>query len=86
MQFTAAVVRDRRANFAVVIVRPSVLRSAQEATKAQLAYAPSFRGIPVVLMAQDESGAPTFHGRQDLIGFLRDTNLDYMPWKVYSSR
>ena len=84
MQFNAAVIRDHGVNFAVVIVKPSVLRSPQDATKAQVAFAPAFRGMPVVLMAQDDSGVPSFHGRQDLVGFLRDINLDYAPWKVYS--
>lgn len=86
MQFNAAVIRDRNVNFAVVIVRPSVLRSATEATKAQMLFAPAFRGMPVVLMAQDEMGTPTFHGRPDLVGFLQSTNLDYVHWRVYSSR
>jgi hypothetical protein len=84
MQFNAAVIRDHGVNFAVVIVKPSVLRSPQEAVKAQVAFAPAFRGIPVVLMAQDNQGTPSFHGRQDLIGLLSDVNLDNVPWKVYS--
>jgi len=83
MQFNAAVIKDGRTNFAVVIVKPSVLSSAQEAVKAQVAFAPAFRGMPVVLMAQDEKGVPSFHGRQDLVGFLRDVNLDYVRWRVY---
>jgi hypothetical protein len=85
MQFTGAVVRDRSFNFAVAIVKPTVLRSTHEATKVQLAFAPVFRGMPVVLMAQDEVGTPTFHGRADLVEILRHTNLDQVHWKVYSS-
>ncbi|HUQ19510.1 MAG TPA: hypothetical protein VM099_07840 [Gemmatimonadaceae bacterium] len=85
MQFTGAVVRDRRFNFAVAIVRPTVLRSTVEATKVQLAFAPVFRGMPLVLMAQDEVGTPTFHGRADLVEILKHTNLDQVHWKVYSS-
>ena len=84
MQFNAAVIKDGRTNFAVVIVKPSVLSSPQTAVKAQVAFAPAFRGMPVVLMAQDESGVPSFHGRQDLVGFLRDVNLDYVKWRVYN--
>jgi hypothetical protein len=84
MQCYGAVVRDHGINFAVVIVKPGVLRTAQEAVKAQVAFAPAFRGMPVVLMAQDEKGVPSFHGRQDLVGFLRDVNLDYLKWKVYT--
>ena len=85
MQFNGAVIRDHGVNFAVVIVKPSVLRSPQEAVKAQVAFAPSFRGMPVVLMAQDDAGVPTFHGRNDLVGFLRDVNLDQVRWRVYDS-
>lgn len=85
MQFTGAVLRDRRLNFAVAIVKPNVLRSPHEATRVQLAFAPAFRGLPVVLMAQDEVGTPTFHGRADLIEILRQMNLDQVHWKVFSS-
>jgi hypothetical protein len=85
MQFNATVIKDGRMNFAVVIVKPSVLRSTQEAIRAQVAFAPAFHGLPVVLMAQDDKGVPSFHGRQDLVGFLRDINLDHVGWKVYSA-
>lgn len=84
MQCYGAVIRDHGVNFAVVIVKPGVLRTPQEAVKAQVAFAPAFRGMPVVLMAQDEKGVPSFHGRQDLVGFLRDVNLDYLKWRVYT--
>jgi hypothetical protein len=84
MQCYGAVIRDHGVNFAVVIVKPGVLRTPQEAVKAQVAFAPAFRGMPVVLMAQDEKGVPSFHGRQDLVGFLREVNLDYVKWRVYT--
>ena len=53
MRFNATVIRGQGVTFAVVIVKSYVLRSLPECTKAQLAFAPAFPGLPIVLMAQD---------------------------------
>ena len=83
MRFQGAVIRDRAATFAVVIVKPHTLRSAHEATRAQLTFAPAFSGMPIVLMAQDPTGAPSFHGRRDLVAFMSKVNLDAVRWREY---
>jgi hypothetical protein len=83
MRFHGAVIRNRAATFAVVIVKPHTLRSTHEATRAQLTFAPAFRGMPVVLMAQDLTGAPSFHGRRDLVAFMAKVNLDAVKWREY---
>lgn len=83
MTFNAAVLRDRSVTFAVVIVRPDTLRSMHEATRAQIGFAPAFPGIPIVLMAQDSSGAPIFHGRKDLVSFMSNIRLDAIRWREY---
>lgn len=84
MKFHAAVVRDWGVKFAVVIVQPQIIQSPSEATKAQLAFAPAFPGVPIVLMAQDSTGAPFFHGRKDLIALAHDIPLDAIQWREYS--
>jgi predicted ABC-type transport system involved in lysophospholipase L1 biosynthesis ATPase subunit len=83
MRFHGAVIRERSATFAVVIVKPHTLRSAHEATRAQLTFAPAFRGMPIVLMAQDPTGAASFHGRRDLVAFMSKVNLDAVKWREY---
>lgn len=84
MRFHAAVIRDWGVKFAVVIVQPQLLRSPNEATKAQIAFAPAFPGVPIVLMAQDSAGIPSFHGRKDLVALAHDIQLDAIPWQEYS--
>ena len=83
MRFHGAVIRDRAATFAVVIVKLHTLRSTHEATRAQISFAPAFRGIPVILMAQDPTGAASFHGRRDLVAFMSKVNLDAVSWREY---
>ena len=84
MRFSAAVIREQGVTFAVVIVKPHTLRSTHEATRAQIAFAPAFPGVPIVLMAQDSMGAATFHGRNDLVAFLSNIQPDAIRWREYS--
>ena len=84
MKFHAAVIRDWGVKFAVVIVQPQLIQSAHSATKAQMAFAPAFPGVPIVLMAQDPKGVPIFHGRKDLVALVHDIQLDAVPWREYS--
>lgn len=83
MRFNAAVLRDRSVTFAVVMVKLDTLRSIHEATREQIGLAPAFPGIPIVLMAQDSSGAPIFHGRKDLVSFMGNIRLDAIRWREY---
>lgn len=84
MRFQAALLKDRSVTFAVVIVKPHALRSLQEATRAQIAFAPAFPGLPIVLLAQDPTGLPIIHGRKDLVAFLNNIQLDAVGWREYS--
>jgi hypothetical protein len=84
MRFHATVIKDWNTTFAVVIVKPELLRSVHEATRAQVAFAPAFRGLPIVLMAQDKNGVPHFHGRKDLVALVSGIQLDSVKWREYS--
>jgi hypothetical protein len=84
MKFHAAVIRDWGVKFAVVIVQPQLIRMPLEATKAQIAFAPAFPGVPIVLMAQDSAGVPFFHGRKDLVALAHDIPFDAIQWQEYS--
>ena len=83
MKFHAAVIRDWGVKFAVVIVQPHLIQSPHSATKAQMAFAPAFPGVPIVLMAQDPKGAPIFHGRKDLVALVNDIQFDAIRWREY---
>ena len=84
MRFQGSVIREQGVTFAIVIVKKHVVDSSSEADNAIRAYSPVFGYIPVVLMAQDSRGTPTWYGRRDIVNFLRNVPLSAIPWKEYS--
>jgi hypothetical protein len=84
MQFEGAVIREQGVTFAVVVVRNHVLNSTQEANQTIASFRHVFPGMPVVLMAQDGSGRPTYYGRPDISKFLSNTSPSRIPWKRYT--
>ncbi|MCX7587094.1 MULTISPECIES: hypothetical protein [unclassified Phenylobacterium] len=84
MQFEGAVIREQGITFAVVIVRKAVIDFRQQADRAIRTFSGAFPGMPVVLMAQDSRGTPTYYGRPDLSRFLANTPLGAIPWRRYT--
>ena len=56
----------------------------QLVTGAIRTFSGAFPGMPVVLMAQDSRGTPTYYGRPDLSRFLANTPLGAIPWRRYT--
>lgn len=85
MQFDGALIREQGINFAIVIVKSHVLTSPdrEEIRKSFSSFFPP--GVPIILMAQDIKGRPTYQGRKDIVRFL--ANIDYrrIPWKRYTA-
>ncbi len=84
MTFEGAVIREQGLTFAVVIVKRHVLDNSFEADRAIAAFQPAFPGLPVVLMAQDHQGVPTYYGRRDISQFMAGVPLECVPWAKYS--
>lgn len=84
MTFEGAVIREQGVTFAVVVVKRHVIDGGTEASRAIAAFQPAFPGLPVVLMAQDAWGTPTYYGRQDIARFLASVPLESIPWKQYT--
>jgi hypothetical protein len=84
MRLQGAVIKEQGVTFAVVIVKKHVIDSRDGAEKAIAAFQPVFPGIPVVLMAQDYKGVPTYFGRKDMSGFLASIPMEAIPWKEYT--
>jgi hypothetical protein len=84
MTFQGAVIQEQGVTFAIVIVKKHVIDSGSEAGGAIAAFQPVFPGLPVVLMAQDYRGTPTYYGRQDIARFLANVPLSAIPWKQYT--
>ena len=83
MTIEGAVIKEQGITFAIVVVKPHVLNSSTEANNAIRAFTPAFGGIPVVLMAQNSSGVPTYWGRKDIVNFLANVPFSAIPWKQY---
>jgi hypothetical protein len=84
MQFEGAVIREQNLTFAVVIVKKHVVDDPIEANSAIRAFGGAFPGLPVVLMAQDGRGRPSYYGRSDISGFLARVPVNAIPWKRYT--
>jgi hypothetical protein len=84
MTFQGSVICEQGVTFAIVIVKKHVVDSTFEANKAIDAFAPAFEYMPIVLMAQDSRGVPTWFGRRDIVNFMKNVPLSAIPWKEYS--
>lgn len=83
MRVQGAVIREQGQTFAVVVVKPHVVQNRTAADDAIQGFTPVF-GVPVVLMAQDGRGRPTFYGRPDIAKFMSGVPLNAIPWREYT--
>lgn len=84
MQIDGAVIKEQGVTFAIVIVKSWVLQNSFEADKARRSFSPIFPGVPLILMAQDLNGIPTYQGRKDIVNFLSHIDPSRIPWKRYT--
>jgi hypothetical protein len=84
MKFQGAIVKEQGVTFAIIIVKKHLLDNRLEADRTIRALQPLFPGLPVVLMAQNSRGVPSYFGRPDIARFLANTTLEAIPWKEYT--
>ena len=84
MKLQGAVVKEQGVTFAIVIVKQHVIQSQQQSQDAAQAFSSCFPGLPIVLMAQDSRGVPTYWGRKDIVEFLANLDISQIPWKEYT--
>ena len=84
MKFQGAIVKEQGQTFAIVVVKPQVLQSTFEANETRQSFTAVFPGVPIVLMAQNSRGVPTYHGRNDIVNFLAKVPLSSIPWKEFT--
>jgi len=81
VQLDIALVREQGVDFAVVVVQPHVLNNSQQQDAMCASLAPHLGwGTPIVFMAQDHDGTPTFVGRRDIVNFLANVFVEDLPW------
>jgi hypothetical protein len=88
VQFEGAHLRDRARqggwiDWWVVIVQHSVLSSESRCRELRAAFEHQF-GQPVVLMAQNSQGVPTYWGRPDLVDYMAAQLLEAIPWERFT--
>lgn len=83
MQFEGAKITEQGVTFAIVIVKPYVLNSSDRESLRN-SFIPVFGNIPIILMAQDSKGIPTYHGKPDIVKFLASIHPSRIPWKQYT--
>jgi hypothetical protein len=84
MKFQGALIKEQGVTFAVVVVKKYIVDSQTESGKAISSFIPIFPGVPIVLMAQDSRGTPSYRGRKDIINFMAHLHLSQIPWKEYT--
>lgn len=84
VKFQGAVIKEQGVKFAVVIVKSHIVQIQNEARDTIKNLSKFFPGIPVVLMAQDSRGIPTYYGRPDIAKFLSSVPIRAIPWKEYT--
>lgn len=85
MQIQAAAISIQGNHFAVVVAGQDLLNNQGEADMTIEQLGPTFGGVPVILMAQNDAGSPTYYGDPELVELLRGVPVDEMPWKEYSA-
>jgi hypothetical protein len=84
MTIEGALIREQGVNFAIVVVKSHVLNASAEAQRTIAALRPVFGGVPVILMAQDGRGRPTYYGRDDIVRFMARVPLGAVRWKRFT--
>ena len=83
-QFQGSVITEQGVTFGIIVVEEHVLRDSTQAANTQRWGMRVFGPMPVVLMAQDYRGVPTYLGRRDIVNFLANISMHRIPWKTYT--
>ena len=84
MRFQGAVIKEQGITFGIVVVKPSVLQTPSSRANMQRFGVQAFGIMPIVLMAQNARGVPTYWGRKDVVNFLSRVPMQCFPWREYS--
>ena len=84
MRFQGALIKEQGVTFGIIIVKPYVLAQASAAAEMRRFGMRAFGAIPIVLMAQNHRGIPTYQGRKDIVNFLASVPMQAIPWREYT--
>ena len=84
MHFEGAKITEQGVTFGIVTVKPHVLHSSREQDGPRALGVQAFGPIPIILVAQDSRGVPTYQGRTDIVHFLVNILVEQIPWQRYT--
>ena len=84
MKFQGSIIKEQGITFAIVIVKKYVIDNRTEAENTIRSFRTIFHDMPIILMAQDHNGVPTYLGRPDIVKFLANVPMSAIPWKEYT--
>lgn len=83
MQIDGAIVKEQGQTFSIIVVQQHVLNNTAQAALVRREWASVFPS-PIILMAQNSHGVPTYQGRKDIVHFLASIDFHRIPWKTYT--
>jgi len=84
MRFQGALITEQNVTFGIVIVKPYVLNNPAQVDSMRTLGMRAFGPVPIVLMAQNHKGTPTYYGRKDIVNFLAKVPIHAIPWREYT--
>ncbi len=84
MTFEGAIIKEQGVTFAIIVVKKYAISSDSERKAAIETFSSIFPDMPIILMAQDSKGIPTYYGRKDIVNFLSKISVSRIPWKKFT--
>ncbi|XWO13603.1 hypothetical protein HPDP_00301 [Candidatus Hepatincola sp. Pdp] len=85
MQFNGALIKEQGVEFAIIVVKPQILKQSIKRDEILNSCAVIFPDIPIILMAQDSRGIPKYFGRKDIVKCLANIDITRIPFKRYTT-
>lgn len=87
MKFNGAIVKVGDNDIALAVVGKDFMTLPLDERMGQMrGYASAFPGLPFVVLIDNEDGTNEYFGRPDLIAQLRDVPLNYITFKVFTTK
>lgn len=86
VNFEGAVIKEQGVRFGVIAVKGHILNLSSRCDSVVEFGREVWGPIPIVLMAVDGRGLPTYKGRRDLVNFLASIDAGRIPWKRFTVR
>jgi hypothetical protein len=82
--FDGAVISEQGVKFGLLVVKPRVLHNQSAQSQMRGFGTKAWGRLPIVLMAQDSGGVPTYNGRPDIVRFLANIDMHRIPFKRWT--